>query len=152
MIVINVLDKQGKRAKVPFDHITALVRSPFSEWEVYLDDEEGGPTFTAIYREDCECGTMPVVETPSDAIEETDFAEGYLGVYLETKKWQRARSERLKIDDFKCARCRSTKNLQVHHLTYERIGEERVDKDLITLCRKCHAEIHGKESKEEKDG
>jgi hypothetical protein len=30
----------------------------------------------------------------------------------------------------------------VHHLTYERLGEER-DEDLLVVCCPCHASIHG---------
>ena len=31
--------------------------------------------------------------------------------------------------------------LHVHHLTYERVGKENL-KDLVTLCRRCHTDIH----------
>ncbi len=33
------------------------------------------------------------------------------------------------------------KAIDVHHLTYERIGGERLS-DLIALCRKCHVDLH----------
>jgi hypothetical protein len=33
--------------------------------------------------------------------------------------------------------------LDVHHLTYERLGSELAD-DLLVLCRNCHELIHGK--------
>lgn len=32
--------------------------------------------------------------------------------------------------------------LEVHHLTYERLGQE-LDDDLIVLCDRCHCEQHG---------
>ena len=32
-------------------------------------------------------------------------------------------------------------NLQVHHLNYERVGNER-DDDLILLCHRCHEGVH----------
>lgn len=32
-------------------------------------------------------------------------------------------------------------DLQVHHITYERLGCHEID-DLITLCRPCHTKIH----------
>ena len=38
--------------------------------------------------------------------------------------------------------------LEVHHLTYERIGREHPD-DLIVLCPPCHARIHGLEHTDE---
>ncbi len=37
----------------------------------------------------------------------------------------------------KCGRAASEMTLDVHHLTYERLGHERPD-DLIVLCRSCH--------------
>ena len=51
------------------------------------------------------------------------------------------RNERLKIDGYKCARCGFTRALEVHHINYERFGDEDVGRDLITLCKKCHREI-----------
>lgn len=39
---------------------------------------------------------------------------------------------------------RSRYRLEVHHLTYERLGREHPD-DLIVLCRACHAAQHGLE-------
>ena len=38
--------------------------------------------------------------------------------------------------------------LEVHHLTYERIGREHPD-DLIVLCPQCHADVHGLEHTDE---
>ena len=32
--------------------------------------------------------------------------------------------------------------LEVHHLTYERIGNE-LDKDLVSVCSMCHSLLHG---------
>jgi 5-methylcytosine-specific restriction endonuclease McrA len=31
--------------------------------------------------------------------------------------------------------------VEVHHLTYERLGEERLT-DLVALCRSCHEREH----------
>ena len=61
--------------------------------------------------------------------------------YLKSDEWQKKRSERLKIDGYKCAKCGFTRALEVHHINYERIFHEDVSRDLITLCKKCHNEI-----------
>lgn len=61
--------------------------------------------------------------------------------YYNTLEWQKKRNERLKLDGFKCARCGFTRALEVHHLNYERVFNEDVSRDLITLCKRCHAEI-----------
>ena len=37
----------------------------------------------------------------------------------------------------RCERCRKRRPLEVHHLTYERLGCER-DEDLLVLCPPCH--------------
>lgn len=37
---------------------------------------------------------------------------------------------------------RSYSRLEVHHLTYERLGAE-VDDDLLVLCGWCHSRLHG---------
>lgn len=64
--------------------------------------------------------------------------------YLQTPEWQKKRTERLKIDNFKCTVCGRPMDLQVHHLNYDNIGHENVYTDLITLCKYCHADIENK--------
>ena len=62
--------------------------------------------------------------------------------YLNSDVWQRLRSKRLSIDEFRCQKCRSPFGLQVHHLRYPKIlGTEDPYTDLITLCKRCHEEI-----------
>ena len=62
--------------------------------------------------------------------------------YLRSETWQRLRSERLKIDGYKCQRCGRPFDLQVHHLYYPPdLGTEDVHRDLITLCDSCHEEV-----------
>jgi len=41
----------------------------------------------------------------------------------------------------KCTRCGSNKKIQLHHLTYEHLGNEK-SKDLIPLCKQCHLWVH----------
>jgi len=62
--------------------------------------------------------------------------------YLTSKKWKEKRRLVLDRDGHKCRMCPSDKNLQAHHITYDRIFNEDLN-DLITLCSKCHDEIHG---------
>jgi hypothetical protein len=63
--------------------------------------------------------------------------------YLKSKEWRDIRNRLLKERGFNCERCNSKKNLQIHHLTYERLGFEE-DNDLVILCEKCHKEVHHK--------
>jgi 5-methylcytosine-specific restriction endonuclease McrA len=53
---------------------------------------------------------------------------------IRRKVWNRARN--------RCERCKERPVSDVHHLTYERIGHERME-DLIALCRPCHEAAHG---------
>lgn len=65
--------------------------------------------------------------------------------YLETEWWQKIRTERLKIDGFKCVYCGKDKNLQVHHTDYSKGWfHEDPRQDLVTLCKDCHMKkVHG---------
>jgi hypothetical protein len=70
--------------------------------------------------------------------------------YYKTPKWAKKRNERLKIDGFKCARCGFARALEVHHINYERFGDEDVARDLITLCKKCHKDIEEQKAIQDK--
>jgi len=66
--------------------------------------------------------------------------------YINSEAW-RQKAEMVKAERGNhCELCwRSGEKwvLDVHHLTYERMGNED-DKDLQVLCRLCHARVHGK--------
>lgn len=61
--------------------------------------------------------------------------------YLKSKTWAKKRKRVLKRDNNKCFICARNKNLHVHHLTYDRVYQERLC-DLVTLCDECHINIH----------
>jgi 5-methylcytosine-specific restriction endonuclease McrA len=63
---------------------------------------------------------------------------------LKTKEWYQRRSLILKRDQYKCTKCSSTKNLQVHHKAYVigRDPHEYTDENLVTLCNICHEKEH----------
>lgn len=63
--------------------------------------------------------------------------------YLASDYFQNLRKKRLARDGYKCVKCGTAMNLQVHHINYEHMGrpDEEID-DLITVCNKCHEEIH----------
>jgi hypothetical protein len=62
--------------------------------------------------------------------------------YLQTPHWKRRREDKLRVAGRSCQLCnRSSVVLNVHHRTYERLGEE-LDGDLIVLCRACHSTFH----------
>ena len=72
--------------------------------------------------------------------------------YLKSDTWQRLRSQRLKIDNYKCQRCGRPFDLQVHHLFYPtELGTENPYRDLITLCDTCHEIVEHQKKEYRKD-
>lgn len=68
------------------------------------------------------------------------YQKGYVD-YLKSEKWKELRLEVLKRDDFLCRKCTTEKACHVHHLTYERLGREKLE-DLISICFDCHIKEH----------
>jgi 5-methylcytosine-specific restriction endonuclease McrA len=62
--------------------------------------------------------------------------------YLQTPEWKAIREKKLKESGFRCQLCNQSGELNVHHRTYERRGNEELQ-DLIVLCRGCHETFHG---------
>lgn len=73
------------------------------------------------------------------------FKAWLYNMYLLSYAWRNKRGQRRAIDGDRCQgfMCFRVDHLQVHHKTYERIGDEDVENDLITLCDRCHASEHG---------
>ncbi len=60
--------------------------------------------------------------------------------YLKSKKWQQIRQLKLKLAKYRCAsnkRRNRQGHLQVHHLHYRNLGNERLG-DLMVLCKFHH--------------
>jgi len=68
--------------------------------------------------------------------------------YLNSPDWKRRRGIILRRAGYKCELCgASGVPLDIHHLTYERRGNEKYT-DLIAICRKCHEAKHNITQKE----
>ena len=65
--------------------------------------------------------------------------------YMKSEAWRTKKQERINIDGG-CVMCHRPisriRSLQVHHITYARLGNENVLSDLCTLCGSCHQKIH----------
>lgn len=61
--------------------------------------------------------------------------------YLCTPQWQCRRQEALTAARFHCEGCGSQAALQVHHFSYEHLGNEWPE-DIGVLCRTCHQAWH----------
>lgn len=60
--------------------------------------------------------------------------------YIKSKEWSKKRLYYLKRWK-ECYVCRSTKRLELHHLCYKNLGNEK-PKDLVFLCHNCHYHLH----------
>ncbi len=61
--------------------------------------------------------------------------------YLKSEHWQRVRDSALERALRLCQVCNGPDGLEVHHRTYERIGNERSE-DVTVLCDACHTLFH----------
>lgn len=71
----------------------------------------------------------------------TERQRWYREVYLKSAHWKSFRKIALASHGRMCAKCCSFKRLQVHHLTYERLGRELIS-DVQVLCFDCHKKEH----------
>jgi len=70
----------------------------------------------------------------------TDWSGRY-SEYLRSREWKAKKAVALDYHGRKCADCGATEPLEVHHLTYKRLGREKM-KDLLVLCGACHRIRH----------
>ncbi len=61
--------------------------------------------------------------------------------YLQTPEWMERRALMIERAGNRCQVCNSGEDLNVHHRTYERRGNEDPG-DLTVLCQQCHAWFH----------
>lgn len=63
--------------------------------------------------------------------------------HLGSDKWQGIKDLLFKERGKKCEKCGWAFDLEVHHLNYCRLGDERPS-DLMVLCDECHGKTHGR--------
>jgi 5-methylcytosine-specific restriction endonuclease McrA len=62
---------------------------------------------------------------------------------LAGKRYRDLYSLVLRRDGWRCQMCGSGNNLNVHHQQYRSHSGEDVEQNLITLCDRCHRQVHG---------
>lgn len=65
--------------------------------------------------------------------------------YLASREWSLLREHVRERSRNRCEHCLNAPQQAVHHLTYERIGRERLD-DLLAVCNPCHEFLSGRDS------
>lgn len=73
--------------------------------------------------------------------EQLPFAGTYRDYITKSPQWKRKRKWAMRKLGRKCNRCGSAHNINVHHLSYKRLFNERLE-DLEILCRGCHENEH----------
>jgi hypothetical protein len=73
--------------------------------------------------------------------DDRDLWQARYALYLLSLEWSERRSGALRRARYKCEKCGDSTGLQVHHVRYTNVGEERVD-DLRAVCGSCHKAIH----------
>jgi hypothetical protein len=64
--------------------------------------------------------------------------------YVRSPHWRQFRKSYFASNSAACWVCTKTEDrLVLHHLTYNRIGEERFD-DVLPMCARCHRLVHDK--------
>ncbi len=61
--------------------------------------------------------------------------------YLQTPHWKYVRGRTICAAAGQCSRCQNYDALQVHHLSYKHLGDEKPE-DLQALCKDCHLLAH----------
>src|SRR5215203_4685195 len=62
-------------------------------------------------------------------------------LYIHSQSWRSTRNRARQRANYQCQRCGRKRDLEVHHLTYDRLGHEW-DEDLTVLCTLCHRLHH----------
>jgi hypothetical protein len=65
--------------------------------------------------------------------------------YLASDAWTQCRAVALMRANEICECCEHFRATEVHHITYERIGQE-LDSDLMAVCSFCHGLLHRRHS------
>ena len=61
--------------------------------------------------------------------------------YLQSAQWKALKVKALERDNHQCVECGSPYTLDLHHITYTRLGNERLS-DVAILCREFHSQKH----------
>lgn len=62
---------------------------------------------------------------------------------LDPEAYERMRRHILRRDSWRCQVCGAMSGLEIHHKEFRSHGGDDREENLITLCCRCHASIHG---------
>lgn len=85
---------------------------------------------------------LGVCETPKSQFAPQVSMHPGSTLYIQSPEWASVRRRKL-AEVSRCEACSGDERLEVHHLTYDRLGHERM-RDLEVLCHWCHMLEHGR--------
>jgi 5-methylcytosine-specific restriction endonuclease McrA len=71
-------------------------------------------------------------------------------LYLRSPWWTARKAAVIRARGYRCQRCGSRYELELHHRTYVRLGHELPD-DVELLCAPCHGRQHGHQRGQDPD-
>lgn len=101
-----------------------------------IDDD-----LTKRYRDNCHDLEHELLKRKRE-LEKKDF-RGWYNEYLRTPEWYEKRAAVLERCCGICEGCRMATASEVHHLTYQNVGNEFIF-ELVGLCHNCHERYHEK--------
>lgn len=132
----------------------AIPHERFTEFGIFTSDAYDGGSFPRVQVEVKDRMTPVIMDLESQKLDCAPTWEGpglswgeRYGQYMRSEEWQEKRQAVLRRDKYRCQwtgkSARPGDHLNVHHLTYIRVGCEDLA-DLITVCRSAHAAHHGR--------
>jgi hypothetical protein len=148
-IALAALRDAGWIAVEPADHQTGRVirllwRSAPRVEEIVSVGVDSPPMTVLLDLAGTEDPGDPLLDLPIDQL--LRRRAGYLRSlphpeYLLTSHWRACRERAIERAGGACQVCHSAEEPNVHHRSYERLGDE-AEADLIVLCRACHERFH----------
>lgn len=89
-----------------------------------------------VYKPD---GTVQVVKPGK--FQKPKSRRATLAAARKSDHWRALKAQARTQGGDRCAYCKGRDRLELHHLTYVRLGKERLE-DVILLCQACHAWQH----------
>jgi hypothetical protein len=69
----------------------------------------------------------------------------WYNAYLRNSRWQEKRQAVFKRCNYVCEGCRQERATDVHHVSYEHVGNELLF-ELVGLCHECHLRVDNKQA------
>lgn len=108
----------------------------------FLPNELMDESIQAAFRKRCEAHRQKqVAEQQAERDAKWQQRQKFYEEYIASPLWLSRREAALKRDRHLCQGCLSRRATQVHHLTYEHLGNELLW-ELASVCLDCHKKIH----------